>query len=474
MPGQVAILAYVVFVFWLFAREGERRSGCSHALWIPVIWLLIIASKSPSTWFADFTQTTRDTEGNPLDLVIFSGLPICGLLVLVRRRLDLRAVIARNKWLFVYFLYEAISLLWSDQALRSVKLWMKDAGNVVMVLVILSEENAAQSAKSTILRASYILVTLSLVLVKYLPDLGRVYDYWTHQPRIIGASPDKNSLGATLLVCALGLLWSFFQPYREKTTDKWTLLGHSLLMIMVVWLLLKSQCATALGCAIIGAGVLLALRVQSTRSLIQRLGLSGFIAVPLIILSLHLMLNLGGVFLSTLGRDETLTARTKIWQLSLQTGINPLIGTGYCSFWHGERAKSIGEALGFFFDLKEAHNGYLEAYLNGGLIGLSLLLVALATAATRISKRLSYGEPLQVLRFTFLIVALIYNASEAAFAGLHQIWFVLLLALIEYPARRKPMKPVDPSDEDVRKRQPATHDFAAAAFPTSVGRYKSN
>ena len=50
---------------------------------------------------------------------------------------------------------------------------------------------------------------------------------------------------------------------------------------------------------------------------------------------------------------------------------NPLVGTGYESFWLGPRLKDVWAQTGA--GINEAHNGYLEVYLNQGLIGLVLL-----------------------------------------------------------------------------------------------------
>ena len=50
-------------------------------------------------------------------------------------------------------------------------------------------------------------------------------------------------------------------------------------------------------------------------------------------------------------------------------------GTGYYSFWQGNRLRQVSD--GFMSDLNESHNGYLETYLNSGYIGVVLLVVLL-------------------------------------------------------------------------------------------------
>ncbi len=78
------------------------------------------------------------------------------------------------------------------------------------------------------------------------------------------------------------------------------------------------------------------------------------------------------VILELLGRDATLTERTDLWPILLEVEINPILGTGFESFWLGKRLDDLWRTLGWHAN--EAHNGYLETYLNLGLIGLFLLL----------------------------------------------------------------------------------------------------
>ena len=67
---------------------------------------------------------------------------------------------------------------------------------------------------------------------------------------------------------------------------------------------------------------------------------------------------MNGAFAASVGRDPTLTDRTKIWSLVLSMHTNPLIGTGYESFWLGPRLLKVWQ--GGLGGINEAHNGYLE------------------------------------------------------------------------------------------------------------------
>ncbi len=167
----------------------------------------------------------------------------------------------------------------------------------------------------------------------------------------------------------------------------------------------------------------------------QRVGSLGLysIAIVVFVAFLHAAFNLGDLFVQIVGRDLTFTGRTEIWELVLREKTNPLIGVGFYSFWLGDRPERLSE--GYYYHLNEAHNGYLETYLNNGLIGLALLAMVLISAARRIKPYVLAGQNYGALRLAFLITTIIYGMTEAVFNRLVIIWFVLLLSSMEYPRR---------------------------------------
>ena len=121
------------------------------------------------------------------------------------------------------------------------------------------------------------------------------------------------------------------------------------------------------------------------------------------------------MLLHALGRDSTLTGRTDIWRQVLDLHTNPLVGVGFESFWLGERLRKIGEL--YWWQANEAHNGYLETYLNLGLIGL-FILVGWIVAAFRKS-RLEFLGNFEFGRFrsSYFVAAGGNENQVAQFAG---------------------------------------------------------
>ena len=79
MSAQLARIVIFAFIAFLFVCDRKRRTGCSNALWIPLMWILILGSRPFSSWFGGGVnmETTDDyVEGSPVDrLVTSAGMP---------------------------------------------------------------------------------------------------------------------------------------------------------------------------------------------------------------------------------------------------------------------------------------------------------------------------------------------------------------------------------------------------------------
>ena len=80
--------------------------------------------------------------------------------------------------------------------------------------------------------------------------------------------------------------------------------------------------------------------------------------------------------------------------------------------------------------INEAHNGYIEVYLNLGVVGLSLLLFLLYRGY-RLSLTAFRRNPyLGSLSLTYMLAAALYNYAEAGFRTLCWPWAFLLLSVL--------------------------------------------
>lgn len=78
-------------------------------------------------------------------------------------------------------------------------------------------------------------------------------------------------------------------------------------------------------------------------------------------------------------QTESLTGRLPLWEeLSHYVERRPLHGYGYDSFWTADHIDRVSTAMEW--GIREAHNGYLETTLGLGLIGLTIVLIAIVWA----------------------------------------------------------------------------------------------
>lgn len=152
--------------------------------------------------------------------------------------------------------------------------------------------------------------------------------------------------------------------------------------------------------------------------------------------------------LSTVGRDSSLTGRRDLWVLVSGMVRNPLFGTGFDSFWLGPRVYQVWSI--YRFRPYEAHEGYIEVYINLGWIGIALLANMILRGYGKMVRAVRDGVVMSNLGLTYIAVALIYNLSESGFQQVFPVWVALLAAITAtgaVPILLRPQPPEVVTDE---------------------------
>ena len=432
MPSQLALVICIITIFYLFWRDRKSSEGVSRALWIPFIWMFLAGSRFASQWFnfnsPDFSSDSI-LEGSPVDRFIFTVLIVAGIIIIFRRGLDWRKIFIQNMWIWLFFIFGAISFFWSDYPFVSFKRWIKALGNIVMVLVILSEEKPYLALGVILRRLAYILLPLSVLFIKYYPDLGRAYHMG--RPMFTGVTFQKNQLGQLCLITGTYFSWLLLigQKMKYAVSRK---LHYSIYLIIVPilgWLLLKANSSTSIACLIAALGIFAMSRLGIFRENPRRI-LYFSISAIFCFFILEYFFEVKNYIIALLGRSSDLTTRVPMWADLRSMVKNPFLGFGFESFWLGERRRIVSEAWGIS---SQAHNGYLDMYLHLGIVGLFFIVAWIMSGLRKVHRSLKGNYPAGVLRFSLIVVVALYNYTEATFYGVSNMWIIFLIGVISIP-----------------------------------------
>jgi exopolysaccharide production protein ExoQ len=430
--NHLIALGFWILAIWLIRRDTARRDGISPALWIPTLWAGILLSRPLSMWLG-FGGGTDTLEGSPLDRNFYFGTIILAFITLVRRNLNWAQVLTKNWPIFLFYGYCLISVLWADSPVASFKRWFKDLGNIFVALVILTERNPQQAFRAVFFRCACVLLPLSIIFLRYFPSLGRRY-LRGGGLEVIGVTTQKNSLGALVLVCGLVLIWDWIENSKPGAPrrNKFERYLPVVLLSIGAYLLHLCDSQTSILCMIIGAVVVASVKLPIIRKRVAAFGLYAVGGI-LAFFALDSLLGIRDAILGTMGRDATFTGRTDVWRELLALNTDPIVGTGFCSFWSNDYYQSnLPEWVAF-----SAHNGYLEVYIDGGYIEVFLLVLMLLVVGLRINRQLAVSGNYSLIRFATLLVILLGDISESHFTRMSPLWFMFLLTALELPRHRR-------------------------------------
>ena len=420
MPPGIALVLCALFVLLIFRLASEKTRGASPSLWIPTIWILYCASRPVGAWLhPDSSGGQPAEEGSAVDRVLLCIFIAIGCLILKNRNLNWAKVFRDNRWLVLLCGYMAMSIVWSDYNFVSLKRWFRFCATPLMALIVLTESSPREAMEKVFRRTAYLWLPVSLLLIKYYPDLGMQYDLWTGERMWVGVTTQKNGLGRLCLISAFFLVWAIIRAWsqRKQTGVKWRIRTDVAVLLLALLLLRGpggAYSATSIVALLLGTTMYLGLLWM--RKLKSNTG----VTVLMIVIGISIFLGIvipiiGGSgasgFAAILGRDATFTGRTDIWQAILPVALrNSVLGVGYGSFW-------IKPPISYnlFIMVNEAHNGYLDVFVELGLVGLILFLGFLLSSCRAAQRALAVDFEWAGFVLCFLLVIVIHNITESSF-----------------------------------------------------------
>ena len=442
MPPTLAFIFCTAFVAYLLRLDYHRFKEQSVTIWLPTIWILYCASKNFGLWFN--ISSSRDIEnltaaiiaGSPMDRTFLMSLIIVGLIILSRRQINWHKIFVDNRWLLLLFFYMLVSILWSDYQFVSVKRWIRASGTIVMALVVLTGPSPLAGIESILRRMIYILIPFSALLVKYYPEYGVGYGRWSGEPSWTGTAIGKNELGVLCMISALFLIWTWAKSRKQREQRfciKYETIIHVVLLGLTFWLLRGpggAYSATSVVVLMIGLATLFTLRRLKPIANVRAMACVFLLVTVVAYFSIDFL----DVITSLTGRDSTLTGRTDlIWSPLISIALkHPVLGVGYGGFWmHPLVIDSVK-----LMTVNEAHNGYIDVFIELGTVGLILLamvIVAFFRKATEVFKNdIEWGSFLLAI----LLMSLLHNLTESSLIkSTLLVWNILVILMVAHPGK---------------------------------------
>lgn len=324
-----------------------------------------------------------------------------------------------NLFLGFLLLLSLLSTLWSDTPIDALK------NNLVILQVSIFAAHIAQRYSwqklVSILRwSSTVLSFLSAFYSLTKPSfaINTIKNGWQ------GVLPHPNRLGILLsLNITLWLFHAMFYPQQRLLA-----IGIALFSLYV-----RQNTNSATSLIVIIILLVLVACLQILKKMPYRQAFVGVLLCMLVGTSItFILLENWNELLESLGKDPTLTGRTKVWPQMIERGLErPIFGHGTHSFWQGWRGED-NPAHGIVADNgwvpPHAHNGFLEIFLEFGLIGLIIFLssffITISMCVRYMIIRILPEAILPLIMLTWMIIPNITVSS--LFEG-KLVWFLYVL-----------------------------------------------
>jgi exopolysaccharide production protein ExoQ len=309
---------------------------------------------------------------------------------------------ARHRAFSVFALLAFLSISWApdpvDAFRRSVLF-----GLTLLFSLYLAEYYDPQEQMLLILFTGAIAVITSYLVVFLLPGFG--YGYAGEWKGIFG---HKNDLGMYVIFL---ISPAFFLRLKQSLAG----IATSGIVGLAAVLVLMSQSRTAwllafvFGCYVCAYKLIARFRRRDATLLLVTVVSVASAMIALAVAQYDSVLRL-------LGKTSDLSGRLQIWEaVALAISKHPYLGYGYGGFWNQSQGESMNVILSVGFPLNHAHDGYLNIWLQLGLVGLLLFVWSLVAAARNGVKSLRLGNQNYVAWCLGIILLVIVGNIDESF-----------------------------------------------------------
>ncbi|MCW8278247.1 O-antigen ligase family protein [Pseudomonas sp. PCH199] len=366
-----------------------------------LFYLQVISFFSGLGSVSSLDDAQRDLEGNLINQV-------CGLITLLvplffflRHKVFLSKSFYRNNaFLLLFLVCVAASISWSYEPMLSFKRFVALISVVFFagfVAYNYSLEKISFMLGCTIGAAALIGLICALIL----PDIAFISG-GIRDGAFKGIFPEKNA-GARINAIAIVLLLPMI-----RRRNPWAIFSACCSLVAI------GLAQSATGLVLICAGALSYWYfLTMIRLRINRSTIAFFATTLLYLLTCLFLYGNYTLLLEMVGRDPSLTDRIQIWEL-LAPFIDAewLRGYGFGAFWNSADADAFITRWGY---IGNAHSGYMETLLNGGVVQLTVLGLMLGEALIKQYRAVMADRSAQSRASALVIIALFIVTNYVAY-----------------------------------------------------------
>lgn len=416
------------------SRTASLNRDVSHLVvtWVLMIPLVFFAVSGAIRFDAytrnnalEASYTSLVTSGShgltQLSLaVVFS---VCALLFCTRLR-GVGEVAKQNKLFVILAVFALASSAWSQFPRDSLLIGTYATINIWFAFYLAARFRPDRQML-LVMTVGWVVILSSIAAVLCFPTYGTdrqgasVFGSW------IGIFPHKNWCSIMVTFLLSGALYTRPSSSLSRMA-RFVYVGLSLLLIVMS----QSRTGWVVGsCLLVYVTVTTVIkRFRTNDRLFLVLCGSGALAMAsIVVVQYYRALTL------LIGKDATLTGRTKIWPLVMHAiMVRPLLGYGYRGFWHGLEGASANISLADRWIVPAAHNGFLDMWLGLGAVGLGLVACSFVQAIRNGIICLSRGSSSSAEWYLCIVfLTVIGNVAELTLmVPQHLAWILYVVACV--------------------------------------------
>jgi exopolysaccharide production protein ExoQ len=343
--------------------------------------------------------------GNIEAIIKLTTYILVGFLVIRQPLERLFQVAFRDVLLLILVLFTCASVLWSndvDVTLDQLKALLR----AIVLGVYLATRYTRREQMQILAIVLGITSVLSLLAGLLFP--GDTIVVANHILAWQGIYGHKQYFARAMVIGAM----TFLLLASDRTPKRFLYIGFFGLCLSLIWL---STSRSAMALALLAV---ILLPLYNVLRMHFKLRTAILICVFMVIgfVLFTITTNLETLLVDVMGKDLELNGRTPLWQRAIEVGLQrPWLGYGYAAFWATPISYEVSRYLWVTAELSSAHshNGFIDTFLQIGVIGLVLFVVHFISVLVRVVRLAFENASIEnIWMMQMLLLMLLYNLIE--------------------------------------------------------------